>query len=234
MGAVVSNPVIVALDVRTAEEAVRLARSLAPYVGGFKVGLGLLHGPGPGLVGALARLGPVFADAKLHDIPSQTEAAARRLGEYGARWVTAHASGGVDMLQAAVSGLAAGAAGRTAGILAVTVLTSIDEPAATALFGRTPGELTARLAKQAAAAGVEGVVCSPKELGVVAQVAPGLLRVTPGIRPEGAPGDDQRRTATPREARARGADLLVVGRPITAAPDPVKAAQMLQDELSGL
>ncbi|MBP1632398.1 MAG: dihydroorotate oxidase catalytic subunit, partial [Acidobacteria bacterium] len=148
--------VIVALDLHTAEEAVRLARLLAEHVAGFKVGLGLLHGPGPGLVGALARIGPVLADAKLHDIPSQVERAARRLGEYGARWVTAHASGGVAMLRAAHEGLAAGAGGRDAGVLAVTVLTSIDAAEASALFGRSPGQLTARLARRAAEAGVEG------------------------------------------------------------------------------
>ena len=224
--------VIVALDLHTAEEAVRLARLLADEVAGFKVGLGLLHGPGPGLVGALARIGPVFADAKLHDIPSQVERAARRLGEYGARWVTAHASGGVAMLQAAHEGLAAGAGGRDAGVLAVTVLTSIDEAAAGALFGRSPGELTSRLAKRAAEAGVEGVVCSPKELRVVVDVAPQLLRVVPGIRPAGTEAHDQRRTATPAEAAARRAQLLVVGRPITAAPDPVAAVARLHEELA--
>lgn len=226
--------VIVALDLRTAEEAVRLANALAEYVAGFKVGLGLLHGPGPGLVGTLARIGPVFADAKLHDIPSQVKMAARRLGEYGARWVTAHASGGVAMLEAAGEGLAAGSGGAESGILAVTVLTSIDAAEATALFGRSPGQLTSRLAKRAAAAGVEGVVCSPRELGVVAEVAPGLRRVTPGIRPEGSGPDDQRRTATPSEARERGADLLVVGRPITGAPDPVAAARLLHESLVGI
>ena len=105
-------------------------------------------------------------------------------------------------------------------MLAVTVLTSIDEAASSALFGRTPGELTSRLAKRAAEAGVEGVVCSPKELRVVAEVAPGLLRVTPGIRPAGAAAHDQRRTATPAEAMARGADLLVVGRPDHRGPRP--------------
>jgi orotidine-5'-phosphate decarboxylase len=234
MGAVVNSPVIVALDVRSGEEAVRLAKVLAGKVAGFKVGLGLLHGPGPGLVGALARLGPVFADAKLHDIPSQVQAAARRLGEYGARWVTAHASGGVEMLQAAASGLNAGAGGREVGILAVTVLTSLDEAACSALFGRTPGELTSRLAKRAVEAGVEGVVCSPKELRVVAQVAPGLLRVVPGIRPAGTEAHDQRRTAAPAEAVARGANFLVVGRPITAAPDPLAALARLHEELVSL
>jgi orotidine-5'-phosphate decarboxylase len=234
VAAVVNSPLVVALDVRSAEEAVRLARTLAGTVAGFKVGLGLLHGPGPGLVGALARLGPVFADAKLHDIPSQVQAAARRLGEYGARWVTAHASGGVEMLEAAADGLAAGSGGREAGILAVTVLTSIDEAASSALFGRTPGELTSRLAKRAAEAGVEGVVCSPKELGVVVDVAPALLRVVPGIRPAGAAAHDQRRTATPAEALARGAHLLVVGRPVIAAPDPVEAVARLHEGLGAL
>ena len=224
-------PILVALDLRSAEEAVRLAGRLAPHVGGFKVGLGLLHGPGPGMVGAVARIGPVMADAKLHDIPSQVHAAARRLGEYGARWVTAHASGGVEMLEAAGAGLAAGSAGE-AGVVAVTVLTSIDVPAAASLFGRKPGQMVSRLARLAAEAGVEGIVCSPKELGVVAEVAPGRLRVAPGIRPVGVDAGDQRRIATPEEAIERGADLLVIGRAITAAPDPVEAAARLAEQLS--
>ena len=208
-----------------------MARSLEGRVAGFKVGLGLLHGPGPALVGALASIGPVFADAKLHDIPSQVETAARRLGEYGARWVTAHASGGQAMLEAAVAGLREGSRGR-GGILGVTVLTSLDEAATAAAFGRTPGELTSRLAKIAAAAGAEGVVCSPRELGVVAEVAPGLDRVTPGVRPAGtAGGDDQARVATPAEAMERGATYLVVGRPITRAEDPVAAVEDLADSL---
>lgn len=216
------NPILVALDVRTAEEAVRLATQVAPHVGGFKVGLGLLHGPGPGIVGAIARIGAVFADAKLHDIPTQTERAARRLGEYGARWVTAHAAGGLEMLESARSGLDAAGGG----ILAVTVLTSLDTQALTAIgFDRTPGKLVSKLAKVASAAQVEGVICSPSELGVVAEVAPELVRVTPGIRPEGAALDDQRRTATPEEAIRRGADFIVIGRPIIAAPDPGKAAE---------
>ena len=225
-------PIIVALDTTTAEEAVRLARLVADHVAGFKVGLGLLHGPGPGVVGAVARIGPVFADAKLHDIPSQVERAARRLGEYGARWVSAHASGGAEMLLAAAAGLAAGARAGPAGVLAITVLTSLDEAASAAAFGRSPGELVARLARLAAQAGAEGVVCSPRELGVVAEVAPGVTRVTPGIRPGGEASDDQRRVASPREALERGADYLVVGRPITAAPDPAAAARSLAGALS--
>ena len=221
----VTPPIIVALDLDSAAEAVAMAKLLEGRVAGFKVGLGLLHGPGPALVGALARIGPVFADAKLHDIPSQVESAAQRLGEYGARWVTAHASGGQAMLEAAVAGLSAGSGG-TAGILAVTVLTSLSDADTASAFGRSPGELTSRLARIAAAAGTEGLVCSPKELGVVAEVAPRLVKVTPGVRPAGTSGgDDQARVATPSEAVSRGADYLVVGRPITRAADPRAALE---------
>ena len=118
------NPILVALDTATAEQANQLAQQVAPSVGGFKVGLRLLLGPGPATISAVAGLGkPVFADAKLHDIPSQVEPAAARLGEFGARWVTAHTGGGRGMLEAAVAGLSRGAAAE-AGILAVTVLTS--------------------------------------------------------------------------------------------------------------
>lgn len=218
-------PILVALDVPTAEEAVRLAQALAPHVGGFKVGLELLMGPGPGTVGAIAQLGrPVFADAKLHDIPNTVEASAAALARMGARWVTVHASGGREQMQAAVEGLHRGAGGREVGVLGVTVLTSLDDSDLAQIgFGRTAGSQTSRLAKLAAGSGAEGVICSPRELGVVASVAPELLKVTPGIRPGGS-DDDQKRVTTPEEAIDRGADWLVIGRPITKAPDPVEAA----------
>jgi orotidine-5'-phosphate decarboxylase len=208
--------VIVALDLPTADEALSMAEQVRDHVAGFKIGLGLLHGPGPRVIGSLNELGrPVFADAKLHDIPSQVEAGARHLAEHGARWVTAHAPGGAAMLKAAVTGLAQG--GAEAGILAVTVLTSIDtaEP-----------ELVQGLAHTAATAGCEGIVSSPHELALVAAAAPGLLRVTPGIRLV-ASDDDQARTATPGEAIAAGADYLVIGRPITRAQDPAEAARAI-------
>ena len=224
--------IIVALDVPTAESAVGMATKVADHVVGFKIGLGLLHGPGPLLISALVALNkPVFADAKLNDIPSQVEAASRRLGEHGARWVTAHVSGGQAMLEAAVTGLREGAGAAPAGILGVTVLTSHDD-ASLARIGidRSPGKLVARMAKVAAAAGCEGVVSSPRELTVVSDVAPGLLRVTPGIRPVDR-DDDQARTMTPSEAVARGADLLVIGRPITAASDPSAAAAAIAFEI---
>ncbi len=226
--AMTSPPVLVALDVATAEDAIRMAKQVAPHVGGFKIGLGLLHGPGPATIAALAELGkPVFADAKLHDIPTQVGAAATRLGRWGARWVTAHVSGGEAMLRAAVEGLATGSDG-TAGVLGVTVLTSLD-PAALSAVGipTSPGKLVSRMARVAARAGCEGLVCSPQELGVVAEVAPELTTVIPGIRPAGAAGDDQSRVATPAEAIDRGADWLVIGRPITRAPDPAAAAEAI-------
>jgi len=226
------TPVIVALDVGSAEEAVRLARQVAPHVGGFKIGLGLLHGPGPGAIAALNDLGkPVFADAKLHDIPSQVDVAARRLGAWGARWVTAHVSGGDDMLRAAVEGLGIGSGG-AGGILGVSVLTSLDETRLAAIgIASTPGKLVSRMARVAAAAGCEGLVCSPRELGVVREVAPDLTTVIPGIRPGGPAGDDQRRVATPAEAMSRGADWLVIGRPITRAEDPARAAEEISRDL---
>ena len=231
--AVDRNPIIVALDLSGAEEAVRLAKRLAGHVGGFKIGLGLLHGPGPGTVSAIAELGrPVFADAKLHDIPSQVEGAARRLGRWGARWVTAHAGGGRVMLEAACAGIAEGSDGG-AGILGVTVLTSLDEPAlAEAGIRSTPGKLVSKMARLVDASGCEGVVCSPREVKVVADVAPRLVKVIPGIRPADVASDDQVRVSTPEAAMERGADWLVIGRAITRAPDPVAAAGAIADSLA--
>ena len=221
------NPIIVALDMSSAEDAVRMARVVGPHVGGFKVGLPLLHGPGPGVIGVLARLGPVMADAKLHDIPDQVEAAASLLGEYGARWVTAHAAGGLEMLEAAVTGLSSGSGG-TGGILGETVLTHLDAAALAATgIGGGLGRRVTRMARLSVAAGVEGVVCGSRELGDVAQVAPGLLRVTPGIRPDGPLEGDGDGVVAPEVALSRGAGLLVVGRPITAASDPASVAEAL-------
>lgn len=227
---VADNPIIVALDMPTAESAVRLAKEVAPHVGAFKIGLGLLHGPGPGTIDALVRLGlPVFADAKLNDIPSQVEMAARNLAHHGARWVTAHIGGGQVMLEAAVNGLADGAGHAEAGILGVSVLTSLDKQDLQRIgIDRTPGQLVSKMASVAAASGCEGVVCSPLELHVVRQSAPSMITVVPGIRPS-AMHDDQARTATPAQAIEKGATYLVIGRPITAASDPAAAAAAISE-----
>lgn len=226
-------PILVALDVPTAAEAVRLARAVAPHVAGVKVGLELLMGPGPAVITALTDDGlDVFADAKLHDIPTTVRRSAAQLGRMGARWVTVHAGGGRVMLEAAVEGLAEGAGGREAGILAVTVLTSMDDAGLVETGVReSAGKQTSRLARLADAAGVEGVICSVKELGVVAEVAPRLVKVTPGIRLPDGDLDDQARVSTPEDAIARGADLLVIGRPITKAPNPAAAAEAIAARL---
>lgn len=219
---------MVALDVPTGEEALRLANELHPHVGGFKVGLELLMGEGPDIVSQVAALGaPVFVDAKLHDIPNTVAKAASRLGSIGARWVTVHASGGEEMLHSAVDVLTG-----SAGVLAVTVLTSLDPPTLEAVgVGRTVGDQVEAMARLGAAAGVEGVVCAVPEVALVKALGLGLIVATPGIRPAGSESADQKRVATPGTAAREGADLLVVGRPITAAADPVAAALAVAKEI---
>lgn len=223
--------VLVALDLPTVDEAVGLARALRDHVSGFKVGLGLLLGEA-GSVERIAEVGlPVFADAKLHDIPAQVESAARALGRRGARWVTAHISGGSEMLKAAAGGLAEGSDG-AAGILGVSVLTSIgDEDLADIGVRGSAGEAVERLVHMAAGVPVEGVVSAVREIAIVRRVAPGLLTVTPGIRPTGFGDHDQKRTATVQMGIEAGADYLVVGRPITASDDPVGAAVAIAGEI---
>lgn len=221
----------VALDVPTTDEAVLLAQTLAPHLDGYKVGFELLLGAGPKSITTVAELGkPIFADAKLLDITNTVERAARQLGKLGARYVSVHSSGGEEMIAAACRGLADGAIGK-AGILAVTVLTSLDREAMASVgIGGSTKDQVARLAKLAAAAGAEGVVCSANELEVVRDAAPGLLRVTPGIRMDNTT-HDQRRVASPSEAARLGADIVVVGRPIIRAEDPIAAAVAIAQDM---
>ena len=208
-----------ALDVDDLAAAVALAERLDPWFGVVKIGLELFTGCGPAAVEALATPDRrVFLDLKLHDIPTTVGRAARQIGRLGVFFVTLHTAGGADMLRAGAEGLAAGAAEAGAPepvALGVTVLTS--DPDASAF----PARLEA-----AVAGGCGGVVCSVRELGVVKQRSP-LLTVVPGIRLPGGPAHDQARVGTPAEAIAAGADLLVVGRAVTAAPDPEAAAAAL-------
>ncbi len=231
VGAASRELLALALDTDDLAAALALARRLRPYFGVAKVGLELFAASGPRALGACAEEGfAVFADLKLHDIPTTVARAARAVGALGATYLTVHTVGGAAMLSAAVEGFAAGrAAGnvgaprRRAGVLGVTVLTSEDAV--------DPGEL-GRRARLAAAAGCVGVVCAAADLGVVAPAARGLLRVVPGIRSTGAPRHDQARVATPREALAAGAGLLVIGRTVTAASDPEAASVALVAELA--
>lgn len=223
--------ILVALDLPTVDHAVDLARSIKDHVSGFKVGLGLLHRES-GSVERVADFGlPVFVDAKLHDIPAQVESAARALGRRGARWVTAHIPGGSEMLRAAVTGLAEGSSGE-AGILGVSVLTSLGEEdlADVGVMG-PPDSAVERLVRLAAGVQVEGIVSSVHEISIVRRVAPGLITVTPGIRPPGVGDHDQKRTATVQMGIEAGSDYLVVGRAITVSDDPVAAAAAIAEEI---
>lgn len=226
------TPIMVAIDTADRDSALRLAAATKESVGAFKIGLGLLHGPGPSLIGELAALGrPVFADAKLHDIPTQVERAASALGSAGARWVTVHASGGRAMLEAAAAGLSNGADGK-AGVLAVSVLTSLDEPALREVgIGEPAPDLVRAMAGLAESAGAEGLVCSPLEIPLARAAAPSLAIVTPGIRPAAVGAGDQKRVATPQQAIADGATWLVIGRAITEADDPGEAAASIASSL---
>jgi orotidine-5'-phosphate decarboxylase len=224
--------VLVALDVPTSAEAMVLAEKLQPHVEGFKVGLELLMGEGPTIVSQVAALGsPVFVDAKLHDIPNTVGRAAELLGSAGARWVTVHASGGREMVRVAAEALNEGSGG-TGGVLAVTVLTSLGiYELAEMGIDRPLDEMVTSLARSAAAGGAEGVVCAVTEARLVHALGLGLTVVTPGIRPVGSSASDQKRVSTPEAAIRAGSDLLVIGRPITSAPDVVAAAIAITEEI---
>jgi orotidine-5'-phosphate decarboxylase len=212
-----------ALDFGAWSAAEPFARRIAPHVGMLKVGLELFVAEGPGVVRAAAALGlPVFLDLKLHDIPATVEGAARSAAITGASLLTVHAAGGDAMVRAAVKG-----GGGKLRVLAVTVLTSLDDAALEAIGLEGPPETAVvRLARLAVGAGAGGIVCSPHEVAAVrAAVGAGPLLVVPGIRLAGAAPGDQARVATPEAAVRAGADVIVVGRALRDAADPVAAAR---------
>lgn len=216
-----------ALDVDDLVAAMRLARELKPWFGVAKVGLELYSAVGPDAIGAMKDLGyDVFVDVKLHDIPTTVNRAARVLGAIGAKYLTLHAHGGVAMLRAGVDGLAEGAAAAGLGepcALAVTVLTSDAD---------APPHIVPKRVRIAGEGGCGGIVCAADDLKIVGELAPRMIKVVPGIRPEGVPVDDQARVATPSEALSLGADLLVIGRAVTRAEDPAAAAASLTEAVA--
>lgn len=223
------NRIVVALDYPDVDEARAMAEKLLDDVAGFKVGLELVSGSGPGAITTVAALGkPVFADLKLHDIPNTVRGAATRIAAAGARWVTVHAAGGREMMEAAVTGM-----GGT-GVLAVTVLTSFAEHDLEAIGVRSGLEnQVIGLAELAVEAGVEGLVCAPGDVAAIRAKGIASTVFTPGIRLEGSTGnDDQKRVGTPVSAVTAGADYLVIGRPITKAPDPVSALREITASLA--
>lgn len=234
-----ANPIIVALDVPTAGQALALARQLAPVVGAFKVGSELFTAAGPDIVRQIRALGAeVFLDLKYHDIPNTVARAVATAVRLEVAMLTIHTSGGLAMMKAAEAAaqntaLQAGL-NRVPLVLGVTVLTSMDtQELARVGVGQSVGHQVERLASLAVEAGLRGLVCSPLELTMLRSLVPRSLQlVTPGIRgPEDALGD-QKRVLSAREAVEAGANYLVIGRPICAAPDPRAAAEHILASLA--
>jgi orotidine-5'-phosphate decarboxylase len=228
----------VALDLDGRDELLAAARRLAPEVGLLKLGLQAFVSEGPRVVREVVALGaPVFLDLKLHDIPNTVGKAAAAAVRTGAWMVNAHAAGGGEMLRTfGEEGRAAAAkAGLTPPkLIAVTILTSLDASSLAAVgFSGTPREAALRLASLARDSGLDGVVCSPEEIEAIrAACGRDFLLVVPGVRPAGSGVGDQKRVATPSEAIRAGADVLVVGRPITGARDPAVAARAIVAEIA--
>jgi orotidine-5'-phosphate decarboxylase len=227
-----TNPIYVALDTPLLDAASAIAARVAPHVGGLKIGLEFVSANGPEGVRTLVKTGrPVFLDVKLHDIPNTVAGAMKALAPLGAAIINVHASGGPAMMRAAAE--AAASVQPRPKVIAVTVLTSLEAADLSAMgISGSPIEQVVRLAKLTKESGIDGVVCSPLEIEAVrAACGPDFLIVTPGVRPAGGSLDDQRRVMTPQRALAAGADLLVIGRPITGATDPAAAARAIAGDL---
>ncbi|HUZ08107.1 MAG TPA: orotidine-5'-phosphate decarboxylase [Candidatus Paceibacterota bacterium] len=227
------NPIIAALDVPTAETALKLAQQIAPAVGAFKIGGELFTAAGPEIVEKIRATGAsVFLDLKFHDIPNTVAKSVASATRLGVQMLTVHTSGGLEMMRAAEESAqkTANQAGLNAPlILGVTVLTSSDSRTLAETGCDTNiGKQVERLAILAVKAGLRGLVCSPLEIADLRQILPAHIQlVTPGIRTGAEKSDDQKRTLSPREAIDAGANWLVIGRPIYAAENPRAAAEKI-------
>lgn len=231
------NPIIVALDVPSPDAALDLATQLAPACGGFKIGSELFTAAGPDIVRKVRERGAlVFLDLKFHDIPNTVAKAVTSAVKLDVQMLTVHAGGGTEMLKAAekAANETAHPLGRTPPlVLGVTVLTSLDSAALreVGLDGHVEDQVR-RLATVATTAGLRGLVCSPLEITALRKVIPVQVQlVVPGIRTGAEKADDQKRTMTPRDALAAGANWLVIGRPIYAAENPRAAAEKILESL---
>jgi len=226
------NPVFCAIYTTDLGRARALAASLGGAVGGVKLGLEFFLANGPAAVRGVAGGVPLFLDLKLHDIPNTVGGAVRAVAPLAPRFLTIHCGGGPEMMRAAVAAAAAGSPATT--LLGVTVLTSLDAGDLEAVGQRGPlAEQASRLALLARDCGVGVLVCSPHEVAALLRACgPDMVLVVPGIRPAGSGTADQKRVMTPGEAMAAGADWLVIGRPITGAPDPAAAARAIAEGLA--
>lgn len=227
--------VIFALDVDSFTDAERWVAVLAAHVGMFKVGKQLFTAHGPDIVRMIEQAGgEVFLDLKYHDIPNTVAMASLEAARLGAKLFNLHALGGYEMMARTVEALEKEFQGKPRGkVLAVTILTSSNEQTLREVGIEYPvQEMVVRLARLARKAGIDGVVASPLEVPLIrAACGRDFLIVTPGVRPAFAATDDQKRVMTPADAVQAGADYLVIGRPISAAPDPVRAAELIIDEI---
>ena len=232
---ITGSRVIVALDYPDAASALQLVASLTPALCRLKVGKELFTRAGPPLVEELAGRGfDVFLDLKFHDIPNTVASACHAAADLGVWMVNVHALGGERMLLAAREGVERAA--HTPLLIAVTILTSMDasDLAAVGLSG-SPADNVLRLATLVQQSGLDGVVCSSRETGVLrSALGPDFRLITPGIRPLGSQADDQRRVMTPADALRAGSNYLVIGRPVTRADDPVSVLRTINSELSAL
>ena len=233
----IKNPIIAALDVPSAEQALKLAEQIAPAVGAFKIGKELFVSAGPDIVKKIRATGAsIFLDLKFHDIPNTVAKAVAAATRLDVQMLTIHTSGGPAMMRAAEHAAQETAArlGQPAPlVLGVTVLTSLESADLYAVGADSNiGRQVERLATLAASCGIRGLVCSPLELVGLRQILPGSMQfVTPGIRPGGGGSDDQKRTLTPKEAMEAGSTWLVIGRPIYAAANPRAAAEKILESL---
>jgi orotidine-5'-phosphate decarboxylase len=234
---VMQNPIIAALDVPTAEQALKLAQEIAPVVGAFKIGKELFTSAGPDIVKRVRDTGAsIFLDLKFHDIPNTVAKAVAAAVRLDVQMLTIHASGGSEMMRAAEQSAqeTARQSGRnTPLVLGVTVLTSHTANTLAEIgCAADVGKQVERLATLAARAGLRGLVCSPLEITALRSIVPEAMQlVTPGIRTGAEKPDDQKRTLSPHEALAAGATWLVIGRPIYAAPNPRAAAESILKSL---
>ena len=225
------NPILCAIDTPEMSRAGALIAATAGAVGGVKLGLEFFAAHGPeGVRKAAGAHANLFLDLKLHDIPNTVAGAVRAALELDPAFLSLHTAGGAAMMRAA----AEARADRRTKLLGVTVLTSLDDSDLAAVGQSGPvADQVRRLALLAQASGLDGVVCSPHEVALLrASCGPSFVLVVPGIRPAGASVGDQKRIQTPRDAIAAGADYLVIGRPITEAPDPAAAARAILGEIA--